>query len=380
MDKNEIEKKARAALAPIDPATDHTTAPDDLLFTAKRTAAGDNLPPYYLVYFLLIDLLKFRDLGRFEKIAWSVPIDFNGRAYLIEHRKFGLGIFSDDEEGAEEVAARIRNAVKVAEPYFDWLADQAADGSDLNVVNRSAELFERHRFFYEHYQAKRNEALTRKDEVIKTPTGENGMLYTWPSREISRHATWYALSTIESFFSWTEHIFIHLAILQGRLKTGRDVKEAANSNWLAKFQNVFASSDQKAVEFSNQLQAIRKQIRNFDAHGSFGKQREAFSFHSSVGAVPLRLPHHQDRDSMSFGRGVDFVDHEAIELIDRFIDFLWSGPRSPAKIYIQESYMPLILSYAVNGTYKKAMASNEEMEAFCHALGEEHDRYANMDF
>jgi hypothetical protein len=37
-------------------------------------------------------LLGFHDLGRFEKLAWSVPIDFEGIAYLIEYRKFGVGV------------------------------------------------------------------------------------------------------------------------------------------------------------------------------------------------------------------------------------------------------------------------------------------------
>jgi hypothetical protein len=42
-----------------------------------------------VVYFLLVDLLGFKNLGTFEKIAWSVPVDFEGRAFLIEHRKAG---------------------------------------------------------------------------------------------------------------------------------------------------------------------------------------------------------------------------------------------------------------------------------------------------
>ena len=45
-------------------------------------------------------------------------------------------------------------------------------------------------------------------------------------------------------------------------------------------------------------------------------------------------------------RGVEFVDHDAIELIQRFVAHLWSGPRTPAKIYIQESHLPIMSSYA----------------------------------
>ena len=28
------------------------------------------------------------------KLAYSIPVDFNGTAYLVEHRKFGLGLFA----------------------------------------------------------------------------------------------------------------------------------------------------------------------------------------------------------------------------------------------------------------------------------------------
>jgi hypothetical protein len=82
-----VRQTARRALGPVVPATDQTVADKEFLFKAKRTNAGRALPPYYLFYFLLIDLLGFKNLGKFEKVSWSVPIDFKGRAFLIEHRK-----------------------------------------------------------------------------------------------------------------------------------------------------------------------------------------------------------------------------------------------------------------------------------------------------
>lgn len=125
-------------------AGDSTVAPKNLLFSAQRTDAGRQLPPYYLVYFLLVDLLKFRNLGKFEKLAWSVPVDYNGKAFLIEHRKFGLGIFVDNpqanEAAAAEIAKRIHKATKIARPYFEWRAEIAVDESKLNVKNHTDEL------------------------------------------------------------------------------------------------------------------------------------------------------------------------------------------------------------------------------------------------
>src|SRR5690242_2481910 len=118
-----VRDAARRALGPVIPATSTTRAGNNLLITAKRTNAGRELPPYYLVYFLLVELLGFENLGRFEKVAWSVPVDFNGRAFLIEHRKFGVGVFVDnpdaEEDAAREIVIRIKKAVELAGPFFE---------------------------------------------------------------------------------------------------------------------------------------------------------------------------------------------------------------------------------------------------------------------
>lgn len=383
MNKAAIEAAVRVAVHPLKPVDSDTQAPRDMHFHGHRTKSGNTLPPYYLVYFLLVDLLGCKNLGQFEKVAWSIPVDFNGRPFLIEHRKFGLGIFvqdvEHDEPAAAKIAALIRNTVSIAEPYFEWLADQAADGSDLNVVNKSAELYERHKFFVEQYKVKRAEADARKHERIETKH-ESGCSISFPVFEIRREVKWLALAAIETFFSWTEHIFIHIAILKGDLLTGHDVKRAANAKWHEKFDLALDRADPDTRAYYDKLIVIRQQIRNFDAHGSFGKQREAFSFHSRVGAVPLRLPHQQGSVSMRFGQGIDFVEHAAIDLIEGFIEHLWSESHAPARFYIQESHLPLVLSHAKDGTYARAMVSEDKMLAFCEYQWELHDRYTNMDF
>jgi hypothetical protein len=117
-------RRATGAIRPADRKA-HAGFP----FGGERTNAGRSLPPYYLVYFLLVDLLGFPDLGRFEKVAWSVPIDFEGTVFWIEHRKFGVGVFVDDpaahELQAEKIVKLIRKGIKAAAPFFAWLADRA---------------------------------------------------------------------------------------------------------------------------------------------------------------------------------------------------------------------------------------------------------------
>lgn len=79
-----VREAARRAIAPLKAANASSRATADFLFTAEQADASRHLPPYYLIYFLLVDLLGFRNLGRFEKIDWSIPIDLDGTAYLID--------------------------------------------------------------------------------------------------------------------------------------------------------------------------------------------------------------------------------------------------------------------------------------------------------
>ena len=124
-----VQEAARRAIAPIKPADANSRATKDFSFTAQRADASRHLPPYYLIYFLLVDLLGFRNFGRFEKLDWPVPIDLDGVAYLIEHRKFGVGIFVRDAAGeaqqAKRIVALIKRGVKTATPFFKWMADNA---------------------------------------------------------------------------------------------------------------------------------------------------------------------------------------------------------------------------------------------------------------
>lgn len=383
-----MRKRALRALAPMKPADADTNAPKNFVFAATRTEAGRKLAPYYLVYFLLVDFLEFENLGRFEKVSWSIPIDYEGTAFLIEHRKFGCGVFAADlpaqEVQAAEIVKRVNKAVKLAEPYFDWRAKMAADASTLNVLNHARQLFERFDYFRTTYRAREAEAEARKHERhVKTITLQNGgtgSTISFPSSALRREATWLALGAIESFFSWTEHIFIHIAILFAKVNTGTEVADLAERDWAHKFKLALPISDRDTKLFFDKLVIIRRQLRNAVAHGSFGKQGEAFQFHSTAGAVPLLLPHKRDKSAFRFGSSVDYVDEEALNTIDVFIDHLWSGDRAPAKLYIQDSGLPLILTMAKDGTYARAMASAEDMGEFLDYLHHQFDQAADMDW
>jgi DNA-binding transcriptional LysR family regulator len=201
--------------------------------------AGRTLPPYYLVYFLLVDFLGFRDVGQSEKVAWSVPV-MDGEAFLIEHRKFGLGVFApeapDTEAKAKEIVRLIKKAVKVAHPYFIWRAKQAAASSKLNVHNRSRVLFTQFEYFFNRSRQRAEEAKRRKEEKVVKDYASGAQSITFPFFALRQEARWLALAAIEAFFSWTEHIFIHIAILRGVALSGEDVGVLASKQCSDKFK------------------------------------------------------------------------------------------------------------------------------------------------
>lgn len=136
-----IRMSVRQAIDPIKPADVNFLEKFSFQATAKKSLAGRNLPPYCLVYFLLCELLDFPNLGIGEKVAWSVPIVFKGNPFLIEHKKFGLGIFAPYSEEnileAKQISVLLSKGVKIGQPYFDWIATEAVKESKLNVINNS---------------------------------------------------------------------------------------------------------------------------------------------------------------------------------------------------------------------------------------------------
>lgn len=395
-DIEKLREVARQAISPVRPADKHTRV-GELFLKAQRTKAGRELPDHYLVYFLLVEFLGFRDLGKFEKVSWSVPIEFNGSSYLVDYRKFGVGVFCENTESleaeAQKIVSLIWKGVKVADPFFRWLAANAVHQSQVNVRNNSEWLFQRYEYLRDEFRREISEARVREREVERKTIGEDMemivrakppdahtqlMSCVRRAYALTQQARWIGIAAIDAFYSWTEHVFIHLAIIQSRATTGSDVEKLIDANWPSKFKQAVDLTDKRSKGFHDRLVVLRRQIRNYMAHGSFGKQGEAFDFHSRIGAVPVMLDRRRGRFSLT--GDPPFDEESAIATIEDFIAHLWSGARRPARLYIQDASLPLILTFTKDGRYEKAMRSVEDMEQFVNDLTHEMDNAANMDW
>ena len=187
------------------------------------------------------------------------------------------------------------------------------------------------------------------------------------------------MSAIDAFFAWTEHVFVHLAILSGKTRTAEDVTALAEADWAAKFKTALDIGEQSVKSAFDALVAMRRELRNYVAHGAFGKQGEAFAFHSRAGAVPVLLPHRTGSRRFTLGHGLEFDANAALQVIERFISILWSDSRSPARTYIQDSHLPMVLTMVADGTYSAAMRSDEAMNSLVKELSHRFDQATNMD-
>ena len=334
-----------------------------------------------------------------------MPIDFEGVAYLIDYRKFGVGVFGrkgdEWERQAVQIVKLINKGVVAAKPFFRCIAENAVHASKVNVYNVGIKLFRRYIFFRDKFSLATAEArdLRRVHEAeagqrefsfshsTRLPKDASWLelaeLFCIPWIAKSEDASWFALAAIDAFFAWTEHIFIHLAILQGHVTTGTEVAELAEADWTVKFKKAFDITDRAAKKHFDALLTIRRQLRNFVAHGAFGKRGEAFSFHSKIGAVPVALDHKPSKPQwpqFSLTPEAAFDDAAAVAAVEAFVSFMWLGAREPAKIYIQETELPLILPCARDGTYKSAMASKEDMQRYVDDMTVQRDLAANMDW
>lgn len=154
----------------------------------------------------------------------------------------------------------------------------------------------------------------------------------------------------------------------------------AEADWSVKFQSALGLTDADAKTHYDRLVSLRKELRNYVAHGAFGKQGEAFFFHSGAGAVPVLLPHKVGSRKFKLAHGLSFDASAAFFAMEDFIAYLWSGERAPAELYIQQSELPSILTYVRDGTYSRAMNSVDDMEDFVRHLSGEFNRAADMDW
>ncbi len=332
---------------------------------------------------LLVELLEYPYHGPFEKLAYIIPLEHNGIRYSVVYAKFGMRIEYEKGGQPEEVYRLLRKGMKAAKRYYLWRAEQAASTSDLNLTARNVELWDKYEFLRARSTELFAEFEERKEEhVVENWTNDNGpsgMSIRFPAFQHLTEGQWTHETAVDAFFAWSEHALVHIAVLQGKLTTGVEITDLLRKEWAEKCKLVLNLTDADDKVVFDDMCILKSELRNFVAHGSFGKDGAMFAFHSQVGSIPLRVLDNAAQTEFTFGSRSAGNWEQDYERIDRFITQLWSRDRGPAKMYL-ESGLPTVLTYAVDGTYAEAMRDDEKMTEFVDYLHYEADRHANMDF
>ena len=389
MDFDAIKARANDAIWPLKQPSDLSSA--YWISCSVRTRAGDSLSESYYAFPLLVDLLGFRSVGRSEKCLWSIPVELNKTIVFIEDRKFGLGIFAPNvphiEELAGEIVRLIDRGVRVAREYgyFENWVRERSKGENVMLVNDGIYLHDRYLFFLRLFQ-RLWDKIEQADH--QNDSGDSAdpirLIKQYFSRaNLREKAAWAGQSAIDCFFSWTEHIFVHLAVLLGKAEANSVAKcnkLIRSRSWSDKYESVFdIERDDESREYLKALKEIRE-LRNFASHGHFGRHSETLWVPTRIGCVPFNVQPGKSKNPWRQNPDIGLTEHKSIETIEKFIDFLWSGARQPARILLQETSFPTYLKFIHSGDYSAAMESEVEMKRLVEVLGEKFDIDENMDF
>jgi len=337
---------------------------------------------YYLIFLLLVDLLDFKYMGPVEKVAYIIPVEFEGRRYSIVYAKFGMKIEYPEGGNAEAVYAALKKGMKAARPYYLWRAEAASTSSDLNLISKCPQLWDKYIFLKAQSEALMERFEAEKDNAV-VEKGESSYgswtSVSYPAYDFKNQSIWLHETAVDAFFAWCEQALVHLAVLMGKLTSGKEIADLLRREFGEKCKLILDLSDTNDKSSYDDIQDLRVQLRNYVAHGSFGKDGSTFQFHSRVGAVPLRVLDDSDESGFSFGADNPRNWESDYVRIESFLRQLWSGKRQPAKQYL-ETGLPCILTYATDGTYQQAMQSDDEMREFIEYLSRQFDVAANMDF
>jgi len=377
-----VEQARQNALRAISPIS----RPISKSFSGKKLGAFKCIPhhEYYLIFLMLVDLLDFHYWGPGEKVAYIIPVEYDGKPHSIVYGKFGMSIeFGEGGDGAAVYKA-LRKGMRATKPYYLWRAEQASNTSNLNLLSKCPKLWEK----YEYLKSQSIDLMGKFEDNKEIFVTENGYddegkfrwsTTTWPAYEYKRQSIWLHEAAVDAFFAWCEQSLVHIAVLMGRLTNGREIAQLLHQEFGEKCRLVFDLNYPPDKAVYDNILKLRIELRNYIAHGSFGKDGSTFQFHSKVGAVPLNIVDSGTSSSFSFSESVSRDWEHDYERIDRFVEQLWSGVRLPAKQYV-ESGLPCVLTYATDGIYQRAMQSEEEMSQLIEYLSMRMDNAANMDF
>lgn len=367
--------------SPDDEANEHWTDPN-----AGKVVKVDKKPAPYIVFIIFVHLKKYEFGGRWEKVAWEIPIKYKGISMMLAHKKFGFSIrtYSDTiEDGklAQEAIYKINKSIPTAEKLVEPLIKSQVNAGAITLDNDYTFLRSRYEYFreksIEHLHIELNggeDSNIDMEEILNS--GEMKLDF----RILKGKAASYIAAMADAYFSLLEHILVLLLPFTKETLCFTTLSKFIGSNWGEKYKILFDIKDREIKKHFDTLRDIKEIYRNPLAHGNFRKEGHSLYVHfPNVGAIPMKLTQSNSIKHFSFYNLKEVELNYICESFDLFDSFLEKRGAKYGMIYIKNGLSVLYDEETVK-SYKNAMNSESSFIEFVNELEQRFENQRNMDW
>jgi hypothetical protein len=171
---------------------------------------SNNKPAPFIVFIIFVYLKKFPFSGKWEKVAWEIPIKFKGVPMMLTHRKFGFMVITytgseEDEKLAQEAIYKINKSIPIAEELIEPAIKKQVDIGAITLTNEYHNLRSRYEYFRE--EAERHLSKNDIDDFDIDSFDDSLKAYNAFLKELNKVSS-YAIAMIDAYFSLLEHILV----------------------------------------------------------------------------------------------------------------------------------------------------------------------------
>jgi len=332
----------------------------------------------YIVFIIFVYLKEFSFSGKWEKVAWEIPIKYKDKPFILTHRKFGFRIIANDDEDltrelAIEAMTQIHKSINYAEKLIEPYIKQKVNNGNITLDNEYGQIRRRFTFFRKEAQKAFN---VRNDKANYQESLEKYY-------EESEKGLYYTSAMLDAFYSLLEQTFVLLIpFIDDASIDNLIIEDFILNNWKEKYKVVFElSNDVEANKHLDKLIQLKEQFRNPLAHGNFLKEGGSFKVHMEhLGIIPMNLTKVDKQLAYSFKGLNEIRFDELCETLDNFERFLVNHERTKfGMIYIQND-LPVPFDENTRKRNLIAMTCDESFEEYIHYIKRTIDDGINMDW
>jgi hypothetical protein len=353
------------------------------MFVFENVSTGNHEPPAYIVAFLLLTVLKFRDFGRSEKVWWHTFFSYREYVFMVRDYKFGSWSLESKKgtpvpDGVvKQVIAKIQSASRHADELLALELKKEIDAERFWIHNAYEGLKEAFGFYCLETQA----SIKSLQEVRDRHSAESLNVKDWSKRwtqlrKAEALVSYRAFPVLVSFFSLLDFLFDAFYAFERPQISFNDFR---NLSWQERFKAVIPiPPGSEIVGIYEKLVRIKAQFRNPLTHG-LTNETSLLAPVAFAGLVPVSYEHLES--SVHFGH-LTVSDTVAAEAMQAFGDalgfFSRAEPFAYYMLYLESGFsIPIELS-EIDGL-KVEMRTLEGFQAYLESKAAYQDAVANRD-